>query len=105
LCISLLIGSAIYLLSESKQEDSTHEIYNLGRIIHFLQEQRKTIHDDAFLKKSFEQLKETLITAETNADLKMKSKRQKKAGEKYTEFKGLWVDKEQLTSWQAQLGK
>lgn len=36
LCVSLLIGSAIYLLRESHQEDSEHELYNLSRIMTFL---------------------------------------------------------------------
>lgn len=36
LCISLLIGSAIYLLRESHQGDSEHESYNLSRIMTFL---------------------------------------------------------------------
>jgi hypothetical protein len=36
LCISLLIGSAIYLLRESHQGDSEHELYNLSRIMTFL---------------------------------------------------------------------
>jgi hypothetical protein len=31
--VSLLIGSAIYLLSESKQEDASHELHNLDRIM------------------------------------------------------------------------
>jgi hypothetical protein len=31
--VSLLVGSAIYLLSESKQEDASHELHNLDRIM------------------------------------------------------------------------
>lgn len=31
--VSLLIGSALYLLVESKQEDAAHELHNLDRIM------------------------------------------------------------------------
>jgi hypothetical protein len=31
-----LIGSAIYLISESKQKDAAHELYNLQRIMELL---------------------------------------------------------------------
>jgi hypothetical protein len=36
LCVSLLIGSAIYLLRESKQKDAAHELNNLDRIMALL---------------------------------------------------------------------
>jgi hypothetical protein len=36
LCVSLLAGSAVYLLRESKQDDASHELYNLDRIMDFL---------------------------------------------------------------------
>jgi len=104
LCISLLVGSAIYLLSESKQEDSTHEIYNLRRIVNFLSEQRQIINNDEFLKKSFEHLIEEIRNSEKTVDEKMKSKKLKEAGEKYTKYKGLWVEKKQLEVWYQQLG-
>src|SRR5262245_57024303 len=38
LCAELLIGSAIYLLTESKQEDASHEIFNLHRIMDLLKD-------------------------------------------------------------------
>jgi hypothetical protein len=38
LCVEMLIGSAIYLLNESKQEDKSHELFNLHRIMDLLQE-------------------------------------------------------------------
>ncbi len=36
LCISLLIGSVIYLLSESKHKDAAHEQYNLRRMMRLI---------------------------------------------------------------------
>ncbi len=36
LCLELLIGSAIYLISESKEKASSHEIYNLRRIMNLV---------------------------------------------------------------------
>jgi len=38
LCRKLLIGSAIFILTESKHRDSRHELYNLGRIMKLLLE-------------------------------------------------------------------
>jgi hypothetical protein len=35
--VSLLIGSALYLLLESKQQDAAHELHNLERIMKILQ--------------------------------------------------------------------
>ena len=36
LIIPILVGAAIYLLTESKQYDAEHERYNLKRIMHLL---------------------------------------------------------------------
>jgi len=36
LSVSLLIGSAIYLLKESKQKDAAHELNNLDRMMTFI---------------------------------------------------------------------
>jgi hypothetical protein len=41
LSISLLTGSAIYLLLESRQVSKAHELYNLDRIMHILGERRR----------------------------------------------------------------
>lgn len=41
LCISLLAGSAIYLLLESEQDDAAHEVFNLDRIMAMLTSQRR----------------------------------------------------------------
>ncbi len=38
LCVSLLAGSAVYLLLESGQDDAAHEIHNLHRIMTLLLE-------------------------------------------------------------------
>jgi len=46
LCRSLLTGSAIYLLQESKQGDAAHELYNLKRIMDILL--KENVHDVTF---------------------------------------------------------
>ena len=59
-CVSLLSGTAIYLLRESKQKDAAHELNNLDRIMSLLLSNEK-------IKKSqnlsYENLQKALVEA------------------------------------------
>ena len=56
LCVEMLVGSAIYLLTESKQKDASHEIFNLRRILDLLEEMSHHVGD----QPSYKQLQKTL---------------------------------------------
>ncbi|MEQ1764260.1 MAG: hypothetical protein ABL984_14105 [Pyrinomonadaceae bacterium] len=59
--VSLLIGSALYLLSESKQDDASHELHNLERIMtHLLRRESRA----ATSSKQYERLLAALETAQ-----------------------------------------
>jgi len=84
-CLSLLIGSAIYLLRDSKQDDKGIELYNLQRIMTFILEKgalRKT------LRGNYENLLKTVIAAKTPKD-----------------NDSLKVDPNDLTDWEKAIGK
>lgn len=60
-CLSLLIGSAIYLLRDSKQDDKDIELYNLERIMTFISDQeylnKSLVMDYKYLLDAVEQAK------------------------------------------------
>lgn len=102
LCISMLIGSAIYLLGESKQKDAQHELYNLNRIMQFLLTKKKLYsakHPVLIYYKSLDAaFNDALANIESNAT--------KETGENKQEVRpkhGLWVNKVQLETWHKQL--
>ena len=82
LCVSLLIGSAIYLLLHSKQGDAAHEIYNLERIMGILLSDQGYYAD---LLKSYTSLKFALEAWNPNAE------------------RGLKLDPNKVKNWQSQL--
>jgi hypothetical protein len=87
LCAELLIGSAIYLLTESKQKDASHEVFNLHRIMALL----KDIASDLKDRKDYKRLEK--VVDERIAKYEPKPGR------------GLWVDKSNLTTWRNDLKK
>ncbi len=73
-CLSLLIGSGIYLLRDSEQDDKDIELYNLHRIMTFILKQGELRES---LRNHYERLFEAVKEAENpkNKDsLKVKSK-------------------------------
>jgi hypothetical protein len=59
--VSLLIGSALYLLSESKQDDASHELHNLDRIMtHLLRHESRA----ATSRTQYQRLLSALQTAQ-----------------------------------------
>jgi len=59
--VSLLIGSAIYLLLESGQEDAAHEVHNLERIMtHLLRSESRSFSS----RSQYERLLEAVRTAQ-----------------------------------------
>ena len=87
LCAEMLIGSAIYLLTESKQKDASHEVFNLHRIMDLL----KDIASDLKDRKDYKRLEK--VVDERIANYEPKPGR------------GLWVDKSHLTTWRNDLKK
>jgi hypothetical protein len=59
LCVSLLVGSGIFLLLASKQGTAAHEINNLKRIMDMLLENKKLA---AAQKPHYEALRDALLT-------------------------------------------
>lgn len=83
--VSLLIGSALYLLSESKQEDAAHELHNLDRIMtHLLRRESR----DATSRRQYERL---LVAI--------------KAARKPGRTTGLEVPEDQLAAWEKDVGQ
>lgn len=81
--VSLLIGSALYLLLASKQKDKAHELHNLDRIMALL------LRDDAFSASSREQYS-ALLSAVSEA------RNPNRDG-------GLTVDEGKLRKWEQKL--
>jgi hypothetical protein len=78
--VSLLIGTALYLLAESKQEGAAHELHNLDRIMmHLLRKESR----DATSQWQYQRLLAAI-----------------KAAKDPTRTGGLRVPKEQLESWE-----
>jgi hypothetical protein len=87
LCAEMLIGSAIYLLTESQQEDASHEVFNLHRIMALL----KDIAPDLKDHEGYKRLKKVVDERTASHDRQPKPKR------------GVWVDKSALATWQNDL--
>lgn len=85
LCAEMLLGAAIYLLSESKQEDAPHEVYNLYRIMALL----KANKPDWENRKPYKELQVVIDNRISKGELKPK--------------RGLWVDKSYLEAWRDDL--
>ncbi|MCO5187119.1 MAG: hypothetical protein M9928_11265 [Anaerolineae bacterium] len=81
LCAEMLIGSAIYLLTESKQKDAEHEVFNLHRIIALLNDISADVDD----RKGYIRLGKVL-------DIRINNYQSKPD-------KGLWIDKRELHKW------
>ena len=81
LCAEMLIGSAIYLLTESEGKDKAHEKYNLHRIIALLTEMKGRINN----LESYKTLHKELDNRIENYESEPK--------------RGLWVSKDDLKSW------
>jgi hypothetical protein len=78
--VSLLIGSALYLLAESKQEDAAHELHNLDRIMtHLLRKESR----DATSKAQYQRLLAAI-----------------KGAQEPNRTTGLQVPKQQIESWE-----
>lgn len=127
LCISLLIGSAIYLLKESKQGDSAHEIYNLERIMDILvsKESMDLTDKNKLVSQNYEQLKQTIREvelrrannieqdkgpADTSPDIETifstieRLQKMVKAAKQPGKSRGLDVSTEKLLEWEKGLG-
>ena len=83
--VSLLIGSALYLLAESKQEDAAHELHNLDRIMTHLMRRESR---DATSRRQYERLLEAV-----------------KAARKPGRATGLQVSEAQLAAWEKEIGQ
>ena len=81
LCADMLIGSAIYLLTESKQKDASHEAFNLGRIIDLINQLAEAIPD----RGGYDRLKAVLVQRIDPYEPKPR--------------KGLWIAQSQLETW------
>jgi hypothetical protein len=62
LCVSLLVGSAIYLLLASKQGSAPHEVNNLNRIMDMLLNNK---HTSTAQKSQYEALRDALTTKQS----------------------------------------
>lgn len=82
LCSEMLIGSAIYLLTESKQKDASLEIFNLYRIMALLKDISSEIQD----REGYNRLEKTVKERFLNYSPKP--------------TRGLWIDKSDLENWQ-----
>lgn len=105
LCVSMLVGSAIYLLRESKQKGAQHELYNLNRIMTFLLIKKKLYSDKRTVLVYYKHL--DVAVKEALADIKINTKRETGDNrndklENASRY-GLWVDKSQLEKWHRQL--
>jgi hypothetical protein len=87
LCAEMLVGAAIYLLSQSKQEDASHEIFNLHRIFDLLFE----IEPKLEKKKSdaYQRLRDAVSKRLDHYESKPKI--------------GLWLQKSELKNWRDHL--
>jgi hypothetical protein len=90
LCVEMLIGSAIYLLTESKQKDAGHEIFNFHRIMDLLEEMSHQVSD----QHGYEQLQKALQDRLSDGNPKP--------------AKGLWLvgddlDRDDLRRWSEKL--
>ncbi len=94
---ALLIGSALYLLLASKQEEAAHEVYNLGRIMKHL------LHPDTYkvsTQAEYEQLLAALQKARRAAEA-----RESGTGTTPGVSRGLILPKEELQKWENVLAR
>ncbi|GCL62593.1 hypothetical protein [Pseudaquabacterium pictum] len=82
----LVVGSAIYLLQESKQEDAAHEVNNLQRL----------------MKLVFDAKREGALTDEDRASVVTAIEAKLKIGPRNSP--GLFVKEEDLKTWQKHFG-
>jgi hypothetical protein len=100
LIIPILVGAAIYLLTESKQEDAEHERYNLKRIMHLLLERYRTnsLHSvDSSEIECFRDLRRALYMWGPDKRAIMDEKKKIKI------YRGLKIDKEIVEDWKKKL--
>ncbi len=94
---ALLIGSAVYLLLASKQEEAAHEVYNLRRIMKHL------LHSDTYkagTQAEYEQLQAALQKAKQAAVA-----RESGTGTIPGVSRGLILPKEELQEWENVLAR
>jgi len=88
--VSLLSGSAIYLLRQSKQGSAAHELYNLDRIMRLLLSQTSV---DETQKSHYKSVRDA-VQASINA-----------VPSRTASTRGLHVDKTKLEGWKQELDK
>jgi len=95
LSVSLLIGSAIYLLKESKQKDAAHELNNLNRMMTFILLYK--VRNTPF-HIQLRRLQNAILDSKNKQEelIKQKNERNKKEDE---EIRGLIVPIEDLDDW------
>jgi len=91
----LIVGSALYLLLESRRKDAAHEIYNLRRLVKLLIAAKNS--GDLSLEDE-----QTLCQA---IDTKLSAQADENLAAKLDKHTGLVLDVSDLTTWQSQLGK
>jgi hypothetical protein len=87
LCAEMLVGTAIYLLSESKQEDASHEIFNLHRIFKVLFKIEPTLEKKK--RGAYQRLSDAVAKRLDHYEPKPKI--------------GLWLQKSDLENWRDHL--
>jgi hypothetical protein len=85
LCAEMLIGSAIYLLTESEGKDKAHEKYNLLRIMYLLNEMKGRVDNLESYKTLLKQLDNRIVNYEPEPK------------------RGLWVSEDELKSWKSNI--
>jgi hypothetical protein len=83
----MLIGSAIYLLTESEQKAASHEIFNLHRIMALLKDIASDLKNHEGYKRLQSVIDERIARYEP------------------TPKRGVWVNKSDLATWQNDLKK
>lgn len=98
LIIPILVGAAIYLLTESKQDDAEHERYNLKRIMHLLLERYET-NDcnsvDSYEMECFRDLHRALNKWDPDSRVIINKEK--------IVFRGLKIDKKLVNDWKCKL--
>jgi len=82
LCAEILVGSAIYLLSQSKQKDASHELFNLQRMMDLLKEISNHVPDKSSYVRLAAFVKNRIETYEAKPE------------------RGLWTETVDLQRWQ-----
>jgi len=87
-CVSLLSGSAIYLLRESGQDNAAHELHNLDRIMSMLLNQNRIRSSQ---RLHYSNLRNAVVAA------------QKAAPNRTSNSRGLQVEMDSLNKWKDKL--